>query len=444
VWGAERAGEPLHESNTPLQPLASLLTPPATKPPVRPIEPIRHTDPPHASQSVVLNKPVERTPEPVRPVEPATARHVEPPPAPKRDERDAWRRVEAPARHADAPAPRHVAPPLDLAPKTDDVPEEQKSSKKGWLAAAAIAVIAVAGISVPAARRFVTPNTAAAEGTLVVNTTPPGAKLFVDGVERGATPLTVALKPGPHSLEVRGEGAPRLMPITITAGAQISQYLELPKVAAAVGQLHVRTEPAGARVNVDGVARGTSPVTIMELTPGEHAVHLESDLGSVKQVVTIEAGNTASLTVPLGAPEGAPVSGWIALSAPAEVQLFENKRLIGSSQSERLMVSAGRHEIEIVSEALGYRAVRTIQVPPGKVTPVRVEFPKGTIAINALPWAEVWVDGEKIGETPIGNLQLTIGTHDVLFRHPDLGEQRHKATISLTAPARLSVDLRKK
>jgi len=148
--------------------------------------------------------------------------------------------------------------------------------------------------------------------------------------------------------------------------------------------------------------------------------------------------------VPLGAPEGAPVSGRIALSAPAEVQLFENKRLIGTNQSERLMVSAGRHEIEIISEPLGYRAVRTIQVTPGKVTPVKVEFPKGTIAINALPWADVWVDGEKIGETPIGNLQLTIGTHDILFRHPDLGEQRHKATVSLVAPARVSVDLRKK
>jgi hypothetical protein len=313
-----------------------------------------------------------------------------------------------------------------------------------WLAAVAVAVIAVAGVSLPAARKLLMPSGAAPEGTLVVNTSPAGAKLFVDGVERGVTPLTLALKPGPHSLEVRGDGTPRLMPITITAGAQVSQYLELPKMASAVGQLQISTQPAGARVSVDGVARGTSPVTIADLAPGEHAVQLESDLGSVKQTVTIEAGNTASLMVPLGAPEGAPVSGWISLSAPAEVQLFENKRLIGTSQSDRLMVSAGRHEIEIVNDALGYRAVRTVQVSPGKVSAVKVDFPKGTIALNAQPWAEVWVDGEKIGETPIGNLQLTIGTHDILFRNPELGEQRHKATVSLTAPARLSVDMRKK
>ena len=452
VWGAERAAEPLHHMDAPAPPVAPpFLTPMAqsTTPLVRPAEPIRH-DPPPASGSVVLPRPVvERAPEPVvRPVDPPplAARHSDPPFTARHDDHDSGRLV-------DTPTPRYVAPPLDLSPRHDPLkhdapkhgaPADGKAGRKMWLAVAAIAVIAVAGISLPAARRFVSPDAAATEGTLVMNTTPPGAKLFVDGVERGVTPVTVALKPGSHSIEVRGDGQPRLMPIIVTAGAQVTQYLELPKIAAALGQLHVRTEPAGARVSVDGAARGTSPLTIADLTPGEHAVQLESDLGSVKQVVTIEAGNTASLMVPLGAPEGAPVSGWIALSAPAEVQLFENKRLIGTNQSERLMVSAGRHEIEIINETLGYRAVRTIQVSPGKVTPVKVEFPKGTIAINALPWADVWVDGEKIGETPIGNLQLTIGTHDILFRHPDLGEQRHKATVSLVAPARVSVDLRKK
>ena len=41
------------------------------------------------------------------------------------------------------------------------------------------------------------------------------------------------------------------------------------------------------------------------------------------------------------------------------------------------------------------------------MTPIKIEFPKGTIALNAVPWAEVWVDGEKVGETPIGNLSLS-------------------------------------
>ena len=75
---------------------------------------------------------------------------------------------------------------------------------------------------------------------------------------------------------------------------------------------------------------------------------------------------------------------------------------------------------------------------------MKVEWPKGSIAINALPWADVWIDGERIGETPIGNLQLAIGPHEILFRHPELGEQKYATTVTLSAPARVSVDLRKK
>ena len=108
------------------------------------------------------------------------------------------------------------------------------------------------------------------------------------------------------------------------------------------------------------------------------------------------------------------------------------------------MMSVGDHTLQIVNEALGYRATRTVQVSPGKVSPMRVDIPKGTAALNASPWAEVWIDGERIGDTPMGNVSLPIGTHDVLFRHPELGEQRHTVTITLSATARLSVDMRKR
>src|SRR4029077_7171798 len=240
------------------------------------------------------------------------------------------------------------AAPLDMAPLHDEASSLHEVSKapgllQRWpLVAAAAAVIAVVAAGVPAARRWASPSAATNDGTLVMTTNPAGAKLFVDGVERGVTPLTVALKPGAHALELRGDGPVRTMPITMTAGAQVSQYIELPKVAAASGQLQVRTEPSGAKVSVDGAPRGTSPVTIADLSPGEHAVLLESDRGSVKQIVAIEAGITASLMVPLtGAADGARVSGWIAITAPADVQVFENKRLLGTSQSDRLMVTAG-------------------------------------------------------------------------------------------------------
>jgi hypothetical protein len=117
--------------------------------------------------------------------------------------------------------------------------------------------------------------------------------------------------------------------------------------------------------------------------------------------------------------------------------------LIGTNLSDRIMVSAGRHEIEVVNEAVGLRMTRTVQVTAGKVSPVKLEMPQGSVSVNAQPWAEVWIDGERIGETPIGNLAVAIGSHSVLFRHPELGERHQTVLVTMKAPARLSIDMRK-
>jgi hypothetical protein len=56
----------------------------------------------------------------------------------------------------------------------------------------------------------------------------------------------------------------------------------------------------------------------------------------------------------------------------------------------------------------------------------------------------VWIDGERIGETPIGDFTVLAGPHELTFRHPELGEQKHALTVTVNAPARVSVDMRKK
>ena len=74
-------------------------------------------------------------------------------------------------------------------PDTQDATAAKKFDfKKRWpIAAAAVALLAIAGAGIPAVRHFGGAGAAAptAEGTLTVNTNPPGAKVFVDGVERG-------------------------------------------------------------------------------------------------------------------------------------------------------------------------------------------------------------------------------------------------------------------
>jgi hypothetical protein len=124
------------------------------------------------------------------------------------------------------------------------------------------------------------------------------------------------------------------------------------------------------------------------------------------------------------------------------VQVREGGSLIGTSDADRMMMAAGRHELEISNELLGYKTTRVVQVPAGKVAELAVTLPSGTVNLNASPWAEVWIDGQRVGETPIGNLSVPIGPHEVVFRNPQLGEKRHAISVSLAAPVRLSVDMK--
>ena len=303
-------------------------------------------------------------------------------------------------------------------------------------------VIAIAGAGVYASRTFKSGPPPVQMGSLSVQTSPPGAAVFVDGLAQGNTPARISLKAGAHILELRGRGVPRSIPVTITAGAELSQYLELPQTPTS-GSLLVQSDPAGAQVFVDGIDHGKAPASVADLTPGEHEVELRAPGGTpVRQRVVIEAGVTASVLAPVSTAAPGPVSGWISLKAPVTIEVRENGKLLGTTDTDRLMLAAGRHEIELSNDTLGYHATRSVVVPPGKVAPVTVDLPQGVINLNASPWAEVFIDGRRVGETPIGNLPVTIGPHEVVFRHPQLGEKRQAVSVTLSAPVRVSVDMK--
>ena len=313
----------------------------------------------------------------------------------------------------------------------------------GWRRVAVIGLVAVALIEggIIAARSLNQPAVPTL-GTLSVQTNPPGVAVFVDGVARGNTPARLSLSAGSHIIELRGRGVPRVIPVTVTAGAEASQYLELPETPS-VGSLLVQSDPPGARVTVDGVDHGVAPVSVADLAPGDHEVVLQADGGTpVKQRVVIQAGVTSSVLAPVSTASAGPVSGWLSVKSPVAIEIRQGGRLIGTTDSDRIMMAAGRHDIELVNETLGFRVTRTVQVPAGKTAPISLDMPMGVINLNAAPWAEVFVDGRRVGDTPIGNLPIAIGPHEIVFRHPQLGEKRQAVSVTLKAPVRLSVDMK--
>ncbi len=213
--------------------------------------------------------------------------------------------------------------------------------------------------------------------------------------------------------------------------------------------LSVATQPAGALVTVDGRRLGSSPVAWRGIPAGEHVIVIQQGSQAIRHAVRLEAGESLSVVVPIAAPAAAPVAppgavgGFIKVEAPVELRVTLDGRLLGTSEMARIPLEGGTHTLYLANDLVGYRATQTVKVTPGKTTTVEVEIPQERVAINAIPWAEVQVDGRAVGETPLGALTLAPGPHVIVLRHPRLGERTVETLVKVGEPTRVSVDLRR-
>ncbi len=335
------------------------------------------------------------------------------------------------------PAPVNRPAALKMGPSTRRI---------GWLLGIGITVAIVASIVAFLQTRAVATKSPTADwGRVSIDTLPQGVPVSIDGEARGVSPLTISLKPGPHVLKLVSGGQEKQVPLVVATAATLSQYYEFAPAAPAarVGRLSVSSDPPAARIQVDGKPRGTAPLVVADLDPGEHIVSASGEGGTVDRKVVVEAGGTASVVFSLPKTSG-PAAGWLAVSAPFDVQLFDNGDLIGTGGSAKVMLPTGRHDIHVVSQTLGYDDTRRVDVTAGKVSTVRIDPPKTTISANARPWANVTIDDEAVGQTPLSNVAVSIGTHQVVFRHPQLGEQRQTIVVTMKGPNRISADMTKK
>ena len=292
-------------------------------------------------------------------------------------------------------------------------------------------------------------------GEAVISSHPTGAQVLVDGHLQGTTPLVLPLSAGRHRVEVLGAaGDTELMQADVVAGERWARHIVLaPQAAPAarLGALRVDTGRAPAQVLIDGALAGSTPFSRADLAAGDHTVRVEFRGGAViERTLTVPARETVSLVLdaPLPAPARAPIpvapaAGWVRVHAAFEVQVFDAGQLVGSSATERILLTPGAHDLELVNTALGYRATLKAVVVPGKLVPLALDTPRVPVAINAQPWAEVLVDGRVHGETPLANLLLPIGVHEIVLRHPDLGERTETVTVRATGANRVSADLRR-
>jgi hypothetical protein len=183
-------------------------------------------------------------------------------------------------------------------------------------------------------------------------------------------------------------------------------------------------------------------VVVQNLTPGEHQIVVRNRGTVYQRVVPLAAGTTS--TVVIGGASPVLAAGWLTVASPLTLQVYEDGRLIGTTNSDRLLIPTGDHQLTFTDEQTGFRAERPVRITAGDTSRVVLEIPRAPVNLNATPWAEVWIANQRIGETPIGNYMLPLGRHEVELRHPELGAKRATLFVTVKGTNRLAVNMRER
>jgi serine/threonine-protein kinase len=306
----------------------------------------------------------------------------------------------------------------------------------------------------------------------------PKAEIFVDGVKRcEAAPCVVSdLAPGAKTIRVIPPGQSFVDAIeNVEAGKEKIVYISVGSSSAAgpaIGGtgLKVAGGQPGVKVFVDGAEKGGLPLSLTDLSPGDHKIKIDGgdryqpdertvsvvagevkDLGEiklkvVKGVVTLDLRTVGASVVLSGTADGKkvekklPDSIWKSPPVRLPIDLKKEQWTLVATKKglaelrRELDFADGNPEPTIVIELQPETAAAPPVAPTGPVGPGPAVPPKdpgkappdkdpgkeaatgqGTLNINSIPVSKVLLDGRPIGSTPKLGVSVSPGTHSVTF-----------------------------
>ncbi len=103
----------------------------------------------------------------------------------------------------------------------------------------------------------------------------------------------------------------------------------------------------------------------------------------------------------------------------------------GETPLGKLALAPGPHRIVLANDNVVGVIRDVIEIEPGATVLRRYSFNDvGYLQVVATPWADVSVDGRRIGQTPMGRVRVTPGAHSVLFSHPDYGSADREVDVA--------------
>lgn len=222
--------------------------------------------------------------------------------------------------------------------------------------------------------------------------------------------------------------------LSLDRGELVEQTIELAPVQ---GELAITSKPDSANITINGETQTSTPATLT-LTGGEYPLQISLD-GYEPIAETIEITREAPLVTRdyLLEPEKGQVSFRL---APAAGKLVLNKLQVDSGQPVRLAVN--KLHTASYSKPGYFSQTKTFRVSTDNATVVNFDLEQetGQVELTATPEAQVSVNGEIQGTTPL-TLTLAAVPQEIVFSKTGYREVVKQVTPSAAAVKKLEARL---
>jgi PKD repeat protein len=305
----------------------------------------------------------------------------------------------------------------------------------------------------PAAGFTGSPASGTAPLTVQFTSTSRGANAFIWGFGDGGTspaqnPRHIYRTPGIYSvfLEARDTCSGTV------DRASISNFVTVTSPATT---LSIASDPPGAAVFIDNVIKGRTPLTLTDTAIGDHRITITMDGYEeyIRNIVvesvtplTIAAVLTRSVPQPTTQP---PQNGSIAItSIPSGAEVYIDGWQNGITPTIISEILPGNHQVTLSSK--GYdNWSHIVSVGSGRMSAINAELVvtkeiTGSLAVITDPsGAEIFIDGDFKGVSPVTLPGLSPGTHTVLLTLKEYANTTTNISITAGQTQKYSVELKK-
>ena len=190
----------------------------------------------------------------------------------------------------------------------------------------------------------------------------------------------------------------------------------------------ITSDPSGASVTLDGNPIGQTPLPKMVLPPGAYRLEFQLE-GHQTQPYLLEITDDG-LDHPVHVEF--PTGSLHIESHPADAIVYvDDNRQPQHTPLTISVIAVGTHTVRVEKAGFGSVTKKRVSVEADKTASISVTLPRlrGTLTVSTQPSeAEVMLDGESIGKTPITR-QVSVGKHHLRLSKPNYDPIEEDITI---------------